>query len=702
MSLPRRVTTTVRFRDDDRAVTVQIGAVLLFATVIIALSLYQATVVPSQNADVEYKHSQSVQNQMTDVRNGLLRSAATGNPQPVSVALGTQYPSRVFLMNPPPSTGTLRTGSYDDDAVVVSNVEATNEETRDFLDGSWTDSTKYLEYEPDYNEYDNAPRLLYETSVLSNYYPGADDGTGIPLSEQVLVNNETRTITLVTLNGSLSTTRASSVTVSPETLSAPYQRVQVRPETSGDPVNVSVPTRLSAGQLENRTALGSHPGVVDVVDVPDEDRVVVEVNWSGQFTLQTARVGVGGDTEDPPPQYLTLIENRSDRVTVEARDRFNNAESGVTVSVNGTNPFSESSKRTDENGRATFEAEDNRSTSAVLEILGGDGERERVNVSVDTTTEAGPGPGGDAGRLVSLGDATAFDGADSGTVPGGLNMTVRNTHGSEVTIRSVTVEPENIDLDGLSDRAAGEGDGQSELYVESLTTSDDRFVDVPLDGNEYTYVSERGLTLWLDETREERTYDTGSGSYETADTLVGDGPVTLSESDEAEVAFAEFFEVTADDATAVNVTGKDFGVAVTYEHDGTSKTDEFVVRAQSPSGAAAGGGGGTSDPSLQSSTISDNSDTSGANSQRQARYDVSYAVSDPDDQFDRVEVEFSSPQDEETVISFQSSDTVSYEGPPGSASNQASDYTVTIRVYDTDGNVADSRTVTDSPDGTDP
>jgi len=372
----------MNWRGDDRAQSVQVGAILLFATLVIALSIYQATIVPSQNADIEYKHSQTVQNQMADVRNSILRSAATGTTQPTSLTMGTQYPARVFLLNPPPSTGTLRTGSYDDGTVRVSNVNATNPETREFLNGSWTASTKFLEYEPDYNEYDNAPNLLYESSILSNYYPNSGGGTAIPLTDQLLVDNETRTITLVTLNGSLSTTRAGSVTVSPESLSAPYQRVQVTNNTSG-PVNVSVPTWLSADQFENRTDLGNHPGVIDVVDVPDENRVVVQVNWTDRFTLQTARVGVGSGTDNPGPHYLTLVENRGDRVTVEARDRFNNAESGVKVDINdeakNNSLFEDSSLWTDENGRATFEVNGNKSGTATIWVNKNSTEYERVD-----------------------------------------------------------------------------------------------------------------------------------------------------------------------------------------------------------------------------------------------------------------------------------------------------------------------------------
>jgi len=105
---------------------VQVGAVLLFATIIIALSVYQATVVPAENSDVEYRHSQQVQGQLVDVRNALVATAETGDARPATVSLGTEYPNRVFLVNPPPAAGTLRTDTYDDPTVMVSNVNATN------------------------------------------------------------------------------------------------------------------------------------------------------------------------------------------------------------------------------------------------------------------------------------------------------------------------------------------------------------------------------------------------------------------------------------------------------------------------------------------------------------------------------------------------------------------------------------------------
>jgi hypothetical protein len=389
MALPARVHTTVRFRDDNRAQSVQVGAILLFATLVIALSLYQATVVPSQNADIEYKHSQTVQNQMTDVRNGILRSAATGTTQPASVTLGTQYPSRVFLMNPPPSTGTLQTENYENGGIEISNVVATNDETADFIDGSWSNVTKHLEYEPNYHEYDNAPNLAYGETLLYNHYPR--ENTTIPLSDQLLVNGNT--ITLVALNGSMSTTQAGSVSVSPQALSGPYERVQVTNQSDG-PVEITLPTQLSADTLTNRTGLGGQDAFQNAEAVGD-DRVRITLD-AGMYTLRTAKVGVGSGTVDPGARYLTTGDNRTVQIgeefTVSVRDAFNNPVSGdVNVTVNRS-VVGPQSKRVSEDGTATF-TYNGTNGQFNASILGGDSDERRVVFKGQPATGGGGGVG---------------------------------------------------------------------------------------------------------------------------------------------------------------------------------------------------------------------------------------------------------------------------------------------------------------------
>ena len=75
------------YRDDDRGQSIQIGAVLLFGALIVALAGYQAFVVPQQNERVEFAHSQTVQDDMQDLRNALV--SATGEASTRSVSVST-------------------------------------------------------------------------------------------------------------------------------------------------------------------------------------------------------------------------------------------------------------------------------------------------------------------------------------------------------------------------------------------------------------------------------------------------------------------------------------------------------------------------------------------------------------------------------------------------------------------------------------
>jgi cytochrome c-type biogenesis protein CcmH/NrfG len=84
----RSMSAGERFGADRRAQAIQVGAVILLGALVIAFSTYQAVVVPEQNRNVEFNHNQRVQQQLQEVRNGIL-SAADGQPQATSVELGT-------------------------------------------------------------------------------------------------------------------------------------------------------------------------------------------------------------------------------------------------------------------------------------------------------------------------------------------------------------------------------------------------------------------------------------------------------------------------------------------------------------------------------------------------------------------------------------------------------------------------------------
>jgi hypothetical protein len=217
------------FRDDGRAQSIQIGAVLLFGLLIVALSSYQAFAVPDQNERIEYEHNLEVQRQFESVRNVIVAAPGQETPRSVELRLGTEYPRRVFGVNPGPATGTVRTQwSTDSDVTVRIDGARTRGEVGDFWNGAEHQyRTGQLRYEPNYNLYENAPVTVYENSIVYNRF----DVRNQSVTDQRLVDG--RTITLVTLNGTLQTTRAGRMTVEPTYLSRSTNTVSVTANTSG-------------------------------------------------------------------------------------------------------------------------------------------------------------------------------------------------------------------------------------------------------------------------------------------------------------------------------------------------------------------------------------------------------------------------------------------------------------------------------------
>ena len=95
--------------DDRRAVAPVIAVVLLFGIGFVAFSSFQATVVPQQNAAAEFEHLQTVENDLIEVQQAILRAGQTNIQEFATVQLGTTYPTRLVGLNPPPPAGSLQT-----------------------------------------------------------------------------------------------------------------------------------------------------------------------------------------------------------------------------------------------------------------------------------------------------------------------------------------------------------------------------------------------------------------------------------------------------------------------------------------------------------------------------------------------------------------------------------------------------------------
>lgn len=395
----------------DRAVTVQIGAVILFGFLIVALSMYQATVVPDQNREVEFLHNQEVQTDVIELSDSVAAAGRVGSAAPQTVKLGTRYPSRAFFVNPPPATGRLSTNRSAAN-VSLSNVTvlrpdgAEDDEANDY----WSDAgpvefdTAFVVYEPRYNNYREAPTTRYESGVVFNRFPSEST---LNLTDQRLVDGDR--ITLVVVKGDLSATGVDAASVDPSAVS-----VVTRRERIAGGATITVPSTRDANVWRGSELLNAsgNPYVDDVVDAgPGQVSIRFSEARNVSLGIAVVDVGEGGDpVADPEPAYLSVertpsvVSNGTTReVVVEVRDRYGNPVDDAEVSAEATNggTFATGTLATGEDGLATFEYTPGATGSEELQF-GTSGltdfdadEPLDANVTVEVNAGAAGGGGGD-------------------------------------------------------------------------------------------------------------------------------------------------------------------------------------------------------------------------------------------------------------------------------------------------------------------
>lgn len=284
---------------DDRAQSQVLGAALIFGFLVLSLGIYQVFGVPQQNEEIEFKHNQEVQSDMVDLRTALVGAAATNEPRPVSVTTGTRYPSRFIALNPPPVSGTLRTKD-------AGEMSFSDEQDLENVCGR-APSTKFIEYDPSYNEYANAHPINFENSFIFR----DTGGNTIVDSNQVLIQGSQ--ITLIPVVGDLSRTTVGTTTFDliPTTKTG---ATKITSEDTGDADTVStltVPTELAASTWENEIlddeiANGFVQGVNDVAG--DNVEIVLEgADTSGgpdHYTIRCTPVGIN---EEPTVSSLPQL-----------------------------------------------------------------------------------------------------------------------------------------------------------------------------------------------------------------------------------------------------------------------------------------------------------------------------------------------------------------------------------------------------------
>ena len=282
------------FWDDTRGQSVQVGVIILFSFAIIAFTSYQAVIVPQQNQQVEFDHSQNVQSDLIDLRNSIVRAGNGEQSGATTVTLGTEYPARLFAINAPPPSGRLST--------TESRPMSINGGTN--LGSICPDAdaeTVGVEYEPSYSYYNNAPTTVHESTMVYNKF-GSDVTVEsaprllIGLSDGVSDNN---IINLIQTKGDIGISRTGSVTV--DTYSGMRDSAQ--------DVNVNalrIPTSLeSNNQVANTWGEVYDSSNIDSLDSVSFDgsnsEVVFNFATDTRFTLVCSGVGL----DQSPPGGFT-------------------------------------------------------------------------------------------------------------------------------------------------------------------------------------------------------------------------------------------------------------------------------------------------------------------------------------------------------------------------------------------------------------
>lgn len=217
----------------ERAVSPILGAVILVGFVFAAMTIHQAQAVPYQNKEIEFNHNERVENDMVSVRNAVLQAHESGENQFVTVELGTKYPARLVGMNPPHPSGRIH--STGKQPIVVEN-QTNSDITSTVCPGGET--TQFIEYDPEYNEYRTAPSLRYENSIVYKEFP--TEPVNLTMTGQQFVSESELNLYRITGNYSLQGRGAVSFDVKAGAIK----------KTSLDDPTVTVPTALSESKWE--------------------------------------------------------------------------------------------------------------------------------------------------------------------------------------------------------------------------------------------------------------------------------------------------------------------------------------------------------------------------------------------------------------------------------------------------------------------
>lgn len=330
-----------------RGVSEVVGFIMIISILVLAMSFFQTQIVPEYVLDTEIKHEISTQQDTQQLRQSIISVSADGNPRTVDMKLGTRYGSTLSpFVYPPPATGTLIS---NDPAfnVRIQNAEGLGGSSNYWRGGEKQYETDIIKYTPDYNQYDQSPKVYHENTLNYNEYDRS--GTRIMTTDQSFVDGNSIQLTLLT--GDLSTTRVSTTSVEVQGKSAPSNTISVE-ATEGEVIQIYLPTRLTADEW--RELLADEDAVIDIEETTaPNDNGVREMRFAFDpdrtYELKISKVHLSTQlkttsVERTDPAYIAwegsdqVIVREGSRVPVDAqvRDKYNNPVQGVQVNATAT------------------------------------------------------------------------------------------------------------------------------------------------------------------------------------------------------------------------------------------------------------------------------------------------------------------------------------------------------------------------------
>jgi len=216
------------FAADNRAVSAVIGFILIFGILVLLLTIYQAQIVPQQNAQTEFEHFEDNKNEMIELRNAISDAGQNDFSRFADVKLGTTYQTRLFTINPPPPAGSLQT--HEAPPIKIWNESDGNTEDEPEL----VIPTKFIEYRPGYNEI-NTGSVWYEHSVV--YLDDGDEESDSPIIEHQNLDSQNK-LTVTALQNDFQRSGTDRVTLEL------YTNTSMDVGSVPDDYRILIPTRL--------------------------------------------------------------------------------------------------------------------------------------------------------------------------------------------------------------------------------------------------------------------------------------------------------------------------------------------------------------------------------------------------------------------------------------------------------------------------